>query len=165
VPGADLSVPGFFGKLPAHGDFATRRLPPAFVRFWDRWASRHLVPRLAGADALFFHLPDPPFTGVALPSADRAGRRFPLTLAASPPAGAGSADAWYAALAATGRAATAGALDAAGLDARLRALPCPPLAPVARLRLWSADRPPQDADPEAPGPVLDALIGAGTEIG
>jgi type VI secretion system protein ImpM len=30
-------VPGWFGKLPSLGDFASRRLPDAFVSRWDRW--------------------------------------------------------------------------------------------------------------------------------
>jgi type VI secretion system protein ImpM len=159
VSGADLSLPGFFGKLPAAGDFVSRRLPPGFVRFWDRWASRHLVPRLD--EALCFLLPG--CTGVAVPSADRAGRRFPLTLAAVPPPGDDGPEAatgWYAELSALGRAAAAGALDVDALDARLRALPCPPLAPARGLLLWSAGQPPREADPEAPGSVLDAVLGA-----
>jgi type VI secretion system protein ImpM len=157
VSGADLSLPGFFGKLPAAGDFVSRRPPPGFVRFWDRWASRHLVPRLA--DALCFLLPG--FAGVAVPSADRAGRRFPLALAAVPPPGDGApgASGWYAELAALGRTAAAGALDVDALDARLRALPCPPLAPAEGLLLWSLGRPPREADPEAPGAALDAVLG------
>jgi type VI secretion system protein ImpM len=169
MPEAVLSPAGFFGKLPAAGDFVTRRLPPGFVRFWDPFASRHLVPRLAAGHALFFLLPgEPPVTGVALPSADRAGRRFPLTLAAVPPRGDAAPEAaagWYAALAAAGQAAAAGAIDADALDARLRALPGPPLAVVPRLLLWSADRPPREADPEAPAPALDALLGAPAEAG
>jgi type VI secretion system protein ImpM len=128
-----------------------------------------LVPRLTAGHALFFLLPGaPPVTGVALPSADRAGRRFPLTLAAVPPPGDAAPEAaaeWYAALAAAGQAAAAGAIDADALDARLRALPVPPLAPVPRLLLWSADRPPRETDPEAPAPALDALIGAAAETG
>ena len=30
-------TPGFFGKLPALGDFVQRRLPGAFVKVWDGW--------------------------------------------------------------------------------------------------------------------------------
>ena len=60
MPGPDLILPGFYGKLPLAGDFVTRRLPPEFVRFWDRWASRHLAPRLADATPLFFILAQGP---------------------------------------------------------------------------------------------------------
>jgi type VI secretion system protein ImpM len=158
VPGADLT-PGFFGKLPAAGDFVARRLPPAFVRSWDRWVSRHLAPRLSGSDALFFLAPgDPPLSGVVLPSADRAGRRFPLTLAA---AAAPDPD-WLDALADAGRAAASGALDLAALDPRLRAQPPPAPAecPPTRLLLWSEAVPPREVDLDAPGEALDALLGA-----
>jgi type VI secretion system protein ImpM len=32
-------LPGWYGKLPYLGDFASRRLPASFVRPWDRWCS------------------------------------------------------------------------------------------------------------------------------
>jgi type VI secretion system protein ImpM len=166
MPGTDVILPGFFGKLPAAGDFVSRRLPPAFVRAWDRWASRHLVPR-PEAEALYFVFPgELPATGVVVPSADRAGRHFPLTLAAAEAPGAPVAAGWYDALAALGRSAASGALDVADLDRELRAHPLPPAAgPPTRLLLWTAGRMPREADPEAPGPVLDALLGAGAEAG
>lgn len=47
---ADLNVPGFYGKMPATGDFVTRRLPGDFVRVWDRWLAQHIVP-LLGTEA------------------------------------------------------------------------------------------------------------------
>jgi type VI secretion system protein ImpM len=164
MPGQVLTAPGFWGKLPAAGDFVGRRLPAPFVRHWDRWISRHLVPRLACLEVLCFHARAPgapAMTGVVLPSTDRAGRRFPLTLAA-PLDGPADPD-WYAALAALGGAG----LDTADLDARLLALPPPPRsAPAdAALTLWIPGTPPGPADAEAPGPVLDALLGAATEAG
>lgn len=89
---------GFYGKLPSHGDFLSRRLPRQFVEPWDQWlqgglaASREqlgknwlntflispiwqfaLAPGLCGGDA---------WAGVMIPSVDRVGRYFPLTLAA-----------------------------------------------------------------------------------
>ena len=36
-------VPGWFGKLPSLGDFASRRLPDAFVQPWDRWLQRGML--------------------------------------------------------------------------------------------------------------------------
>jgi len=164
MSGPLLTAPGFWGKLPAAGDFVGRRLPAPFVRHWDRWVTRHLVPRLAGLDVLCFHARPPgapAMTGVVLPSADRAGRRFPLTLAA-PLAGPADPD-WYPALAALGRAG----LDVPTLDARLLALPPPAgCAPTdAALTLWTPGTPPGPADAETPGPVLDALLGAATEAG
>jgi len=35
-------LPGWYGKLPALGDFASRRLPPVFVEPWDRWLATGL---------------------------------------------------------------------------------------------------------------------------
>ncbi|RWF89350.1 MAG: DUF2094 domain-containing protein, partial [Mesorhizobium sp.] len=32
---ADMILPGFYGKMPATGDFVSRRLPGDFVRIWD----------------------------------------------------------------------------------------------------------------------------------
>jgi type VI secretion system protein ImpM len=168
MSGPLLTAPGFWGKLPAAGDFVGRRLPAAFVTPWDRWVSRHLAPRLAPGDLLCFRLEGPgsATTGVVLASADRAGRRFPLTLAAPleripPPP-------WYAALAPLARSAAAGALDPAALDARLTAVPAPDAEaepPDAALLLWTPGRPPQATDPDAPAPVLDALLGAVAEAG
>lgn len=154
--------PGFWGKLPASGDFVGRGLPASFIAAWDRLVSRHLVGRLAPARTLCFLLPAPPagpMTGVVVASADRAGRRFPLTLAAALPA-PGPPD-WYAALAALGREAAAGDLDPVALEARLAALPPDPAgdAAAAALLLWTPGEEPRAADPEAPGPLLDALLG------
>jgi len=33
---------GWFGKIPALGDFVTRHLPPSFVQPWDEWLSAEL---------------------------------------------------------------------------------------------------------------------------
>lgn len=90
---------GFYGKLPSHGDFVSRRLPRQFIEPWDEWlqgciaASRErlgkqwlelflvspiwqfgLAPGLCGEQA---------WAGVMMPSVDKVGRYFPLTLAVS----------------------------------------------------------------------------------
>ncbi|RUW25688.1 type VI secretion system-associated protein TagF, partial [Mesorhizobium sp. M4B.F.Ca.ET.013.02.1.1] len=39
-----MILPGFYGKIPATGDFVSRRLTGDFVRVWDRWLAQHLVP-------------------------------------------------------------------------------------------------------------------------
>lgn len=76
---------GFFGKLPASGDFVARGLSPAFRRAWDGWVTRHLAP-LRDADwpegGLRFRLVSGRrvAAGVVVPSRDAAGRRFPLSL-------------------------------------------------------------------------------------
>lgn len=93
-PGA---LPGWYGKLPGLGDFALRRLPPGFVAVWDEWLSAglHCARELQGPDWLDGYLVAPirrfwlqaglvdaaAWTGLLMPSVDRVGRCFPLTVA------------------------------------------------------------------------------------
>jgi len=90
-------VPGWFGKIPNLGDFASRRLPDGFVMRWDRWLQDSLAHARADlgeawqgtylvAPILRFWLG--PGTlghgtwgGLLMPSIDRVGRHFPLTIA------------------------------------------------------------------------------------
>lgn len=90
--------PGFYGKLPILGDFVSRRLPRDFLNAWDRWlqssiaASKEelgeawlnsylnspiwrfvLSPGVCGSSA---------WAGILMPSVDKVGRYFPLTVAA-----------------------------------------------------------------------------------
>jgi type VI secretion system protein ImpM len=94
-------VPGFFGKIPSHGDFVTRELSRAFIDVWDLWLQAGiadskarlgerwldvyltspiwrfgLVPGICGASA---------WAGILMPSVDRVGRYFPLTIATALP--------------------------------------------------------------------------------
>ena len=41
-PASPEGRPGWFGKIPSLGDFASRRLPPTFVKPWDQWLSAEL---------------------------------------------------------------------------------------------------------------------------
>ena len=95
-PAASETIGCWFGKLPFLGDFASRRLPESFIRPWDEW----LQPGLAAARAaigerwldLYLTFPvwrfvvpagllgDANWIGVLLPSVDRVGRCFPLTI-------------------------------------------------------------------------------------
>lgn len=93
-----LAAPGLFGKLASHGDFVQRRLPPDFVAAWDTWLQQGIREgrlRLGAAwPERYLHAPLWRFVlapgvcgkmalaGVLLPSRDRVGRHFPLTLAA-----------------------------------------------------------------------------------
>jgi type VI secretion system protein ImpM len=89
---------GFYGKVPALGDFVSRRVGPAFLEVWDLWLQRGIH---RGREALGdswtgaymespvwrFALPagccgDRACGGVFLPSVDRVGRQFPFTLVA-----------------------------------------------------------------------------------
>ena len=87
---------GLYGKLPSHGDFLRRRTSDAFVDRWDGWlqgcmaASRSAL----GERWLDVYLTSPawrfvcapgicgsaPVLGLMVPSVDRVGRYFPLTL-------------------------------------------------------------------------------------
>ena len=90
-------LPGWFGKIPALGDFASRRLSPAFIGFWDAWLQRGLEASRAslqdgwldvylnGPLWNFTLLPgvcgDSAWAGTLMPSVDKVGRHFPLTIA------------------------------------------------------------------------------------
>jgi type VI secretion system protein ImpM len=92
------SIPGWFGKVPFLGDFASRRLPPSFISVWDEWLQRCIV---ASKNQLgeqwtdiYLHAPiwrfmlwpdvigETGWAGILMPSVDNAGRYFPLTFAA-----------------------------------------------------------------------------------
>src|SRR5262249_24352911 len=101
---AGEGAPGFHGKLVAKGDFVTRPLPGSFLDPWDAWlqdvggGSRQRM----GEAWLDAYLTSPiwrfvlsaglcgnaPAAGVLMPSVDRVGRYFPLSLAAILPEGA-----------------------------------------------------------------------------
>ena len=100
-PAATADAIGWHGKLPTVGDFATRRLDSNFVAVWDEWLSASLASLrandpehwldayLASPTWRFLLTPGflpPPlahaaWTGVLMPSVDRVGRYYPLTLA------------------------------------------------------------------------------------
>ncbi len=117
---------GFYGKLPARGDFVRAGLPRDFTDRWDDW----LQSVLAGSQSLmgkawlpaFLEAPVWRFTlppgmcgeraalGLMLPSVDKAGRYFPLTFAALRITGVAAAlsepaNAWLDRCEAAGRAA------------------------------------------------------------
>lgn len=90
-----MPAAGWHGKLPTLGDFAGRRLDPAFVQRWDAWLSAALAQLqqrpgwldgyLASPSWRFLLLPgvvgETAWAGVLMPSVDRVGRYYPLTLA------------------------------------------------------------------------------------
>ena len=93
--------PGFFGKLPARGDFVGRRLDQAFRTGFDEWLQKSIATskRQLGGAWMPAYLNTPiwrfvlgpnlcgevPSLGVMMPSVDRVGRYFPLVLAAQLP--------------------------------------------------------------------------------
>jgi type VI secretion system ImpM family protein len=92
---------GFYGKLPSHGDFVRRRVPDAFVNVWDGWLQECIsVSRATLSDRwLDTYLTSPawrficdaglfgpsPVAGLMVPSVDRVGRYFHLTVVAELP--------------------------------------------------------------------------------
>lgn len=88
---------GFYGKIPARGDFVRAGLPRGFIDGWDGWLQQVMAgSRLLLADAWLSAWMVAPVwrfyvsgglcgpgaaCGVFMPSVDRAGRHFPLTLA------------------------------------------------------------------------------------
>ena len=99
----DSSSIGFYGKLPAKGDFLTRNLPRDFVSRWDDWLQEGMNASRAslGDDWLNVYLTSPIWRfalapgvcgdsgwfGLMLPSMDRVGRYFPFTVARALPRG------------------------------------------------------------------------------
>lgn len=93
--------PGWYGKMPAAGDFIARRLPASFSEAWDRWLQAAMAgsrERLGAAwsDA-FLSMPAWRFVlapgivsrnawaGLMVPSVDAVGRCYPLTIASALP--------------------------------------------------------------------------------
>lgn len=106
--------------MPGHGDFVSRNLPRSFIDPWDGWLEQAVA---ASKDTLgdgwldtFLNCPiwrfalasgicgEEGWSGIMMPSVDRVGRYFPLTLASSLPAGTQPfqvltcADPWFAAI-------------------------------------------------------------------
>jgi len=92
---------GMYGKIPILGDFVSRGLPTDFIQFWDAWLQDSISKsqQILGTGWLDIFLTSPiwrfmlspgvcgekAWAGVLIPSVDRVGRYFPLTLAASVP--------------------------------------------------------------------------------
>lgn len=104
----DALVPGWYGKLPTLGDFASRRLDAGYIEAWDGWLAEGLggLREQRGEAWLQAYLDAPAWrfvlmpgvlprgadgakqaatAGVLMPSVDRVGRYFPLTLACGLP--------------------------------------------------------------------------------
>lgn len=93
-------TPGWYGKLPTLGDFASRRLDAAFIERWDLWLGEGLAAQREqlGEDWLDAYLGSAVWrfvlmpgvvpeqaervarAGVLMPSVDKVGRYFPLTI-------------------------------------------------------------------------------------
>lgn len=105
MPGATV---GFFGKLPSHGDFIERRVSGSFRDAWDEWMQRSVMEsqQALGGRWLDCYLTSPIwrfylcdgvvgpacYAGILLPSVDRVGRYFPLTVVVELPASASAGE-------------------------------------------------------------------------
>lgn len=141
-------VTGWFGKIPALGDFASRRLPDAWIDGWDAWLQQELVGsrELLGDDAWLAQYMVAPvrrfwlapglltaagWSGVLMPSVDSVGRQFPFTLAAPLRDGqdhlvdALASDDWFEAADALARQVLDPAFDVVALEQALADLPAP----------------------------------------
>jgi type VI secretion system protein ImpM len=152
---------GWFGKIPALGDFVSRRLPEEFIEAWDEWLSEELFAarEKLGEDWLECYLKAPiwrfalmpgaldtrPWFGVLMPSVDRVGRQFPLTFAASFAPAAETLGRWWSELIAVALRAKEHDCDADALESAL-------LAPPVHSGIEPA--------PESPDPSLATSLAA-----
>lgn len=149
---AGEDVPGWYGKLPSLGDFASRRLPENMLHGLDEWLQRvmsHSHEHFA-ADWLDTYLQAPVWrfvlgegtldalvwAGILLPSVDRVGRYFPLVLCGALPTLDVSTpvlerlDAWMSALEEAARTALDPAAGVAEFEARLGNCLIPEISPI-----------------------------------
>lgn len=144
MPHEPARAAGFYGKIPARGDFVGLGLPPAVTRPWDAAISAGLAAARAHFDDRWqevwlsapvwrFALPadacgPAPLLGLWMPSVDRIERYFPLLLATTCPGAARErmahdGGAWLDAAEDAGRAALAEDLSPEALAALI---PPPP---------------------------------------
>ncbi len=92
----DNQITGIYGKLPLHGDFVYRNLPANLMTSWDEWLQSFVAGsrEQLGENWLDIYLTSPiwrfafsegvldqnAWLGVILPSVDRVGRYFPISL-------------------------------------------------------------------------------------
>ena len=124
---------GVYGKIPAHGDFLNHNLPRNFLDSWDHWLQQSILAsqEVLGPDWLEYFLISPvwrfvlpvnviddqSWAGIVLPSVDKVGRYYPLTLVARVPSEVGvsefitQARPWFESLEAVAMTTLESALD------------------------------------------------------
>lgn len=130
---------GCFGKIPQLGDFVTRTLPREFVDPWDAFLRRLMAGsrEALGSQWLDVYLQAPIWrfsfpaghagqsavAGVLMPSVDKVGRYFPLTIAMLVPSATPDLrDQWFDRAEALSLDTLEDSFDPASLAARLEAL-------------------------------------------
>jgi type VI secretion system protein ImpM len=139
---------GFYGKIPATGDFVTWNLPRVFTDRWDRWMSMELrdrpdegeldtrIWRFAIQAGIFG---DQPCAGAWRMSQDRVGRRYPFAVVAI---GATPApeDPWFDQVASIVEAAIESFWPQGRLAEEIAKLPSPKEAPPSdQIVFWADD--------------------------
>ncbi|HKQ23913.1 MAG TPA: type VI secretion system-associated protein TagF [Burkholderiales bacterium] len=149
--------PGYFGKIMSFSDFVSRRLPRNFIEPWDDWLQQSVLSskeRLGpGWNDIYLTSPiwrfvlsrgvcgPTAWAGVLMPSIDRVGRHFPLTLAVEMPDAFGplavlAETAWFEGLEELALSTLDEPFDVEAFDALLQrlVLPSPAGELVSRLR-------------------------------
>jgi type VI secretion system protein ImpM len=168
-------APGFFGKLPSHGDFINRRVPSRLLGPWETWLDAGLQQsrEFLGDAWLETYLSSPiwcfcgsagccgdrPFCGVLMPSLDRLGRYYPLSILAPlcardlPSEIATGATEWFHQMETLALSCLSEGFDFAAFDAQLAAAPLPTIGENSAAVL-------EALLPEAgPAPVIGHLLG------
>ncbi len=147
---SDALAPGFFGKVPARGDFLSRRLPPEVAAVWENWLDALILAvrgtgergwQDAWLTAPLWHFvlgrglaPPEGAAGVLVASADRVGRLFPFSVIGRGHVGAAhAAGEWARRAEALALSAMEEEFDPGTLDAGLSELgPPPPVGGASR---------------------------------
>lgn len=135
---------GYFGKLPARADFISRDLPAGFLRLWEGFVEaglRQSRQDLNGAwEEAYMTMPvwrfwlvphggvplfGAPVAGAMMPSVDRVGRAYPLTVAQDVASGQRPGTSWYDTTERVLRGALDEDADLEGFQSAVSGLPAP----------------------------------------
>ena len=142
---------GFYGKLPMVGDFVSRRLSDDFISAWDAWLQSAIATsqEQLGEEWLTRYLTSPIWrfllspgvcgnqavAGIVMPSVDKVGRYFPLTVAVvleqspSLPLVLSTGNVWFEQLEDVALTGLEGNLDINAFDQLVQNIPLPSLPP------------------------------------
>jgi type VI secretion system protein ImpM len=170
-----VALPGFFGKVPARGDFVSRRVPAALAKTWEEFLSRLVVDARAQLAedweeewliAPLWHFvlgrqicPPAGAAGVLMASVDRVGRLYPFTIigpaAPGVPHQGGAWTPWNEAIEALSLDALEDDFDPDTFDVALASVGPPAMweGPSTRAGHWRLDF--SDGAPAEPADILD----------